>query len=93
MLATRDDGSRGNRGVCISLRRVGDVIELAFDSVGLEQDSAEVRSWKHRGTLDFVIMTPEEFNGKMSEERMALFGHSILSVLYHLDLPQGGRRT
>jgi hypothetical protein len=92
MLPAKDDELRGDRGVCISLRRVGDVIELAFDSVGLEQDGAEARSWKHRGALSFAILTPEEFDGKMSMERMAKFGDSILSILFHLNRPPGERR-
>jgi hypothetical protein len=91
MLPANDDELRGDRGVCVSLRRVGDVIELAFDSVGLEEDDGEARSWKHRGALGFVILTPEEFNGKMSMERMARFGDSILSTLFHLDRPRGER--
>lgn len=93
MLATIDDGSRGSRGVCVSLRRVGDEIELAFDAVRLESGGKDNRTWKHHHALTFAIMRPDEFDGNMSMERLATFGQSVLDVLFHLNRPEKEEKT
>ena len=93
MLATDSDGSRGSRGVCISLRRLGDEIELAFDAVRLESGNKDDRTWRHHHALHFAIMRSDEFDGNMSVDRLAAFGQSVLDVLFPLNRPENRNQT
>lgn len=81
-MATND--SEGRRAVCMSLRRAGDVFEIAFDDVRLQTESALNRTWQHQRSITFAVFTPDEIEGRISEEQCAKFGMSILDLLSYL---------
>lgn len=76
------------RAICMSLRRVDDVYEVGFEDV---KESSEER-WETRGRLSFLIVTPDEINGKMSEERAVKLGLELVDKLWYLARIEGKQK-
>ncbi|HEU4521193.1 MAG TPA: hypothetical protein VFT12_04265 [Thermoanaerobaculia bacterium] len=74
----------GRRGICVSLRRAGDVYEIAFDDVRLMDQAGGDGHWQPRKALMFHVLTPDEIEGNISTDRCAQFGMSVLDLLSYL---------
>ena len=72
------------RGICMSLRPSGDVYEIVFEDVRLLDGTGNDAAWQRRKALQFAVMTPAEIEGRISRERCAEFGMSILDLLSYL---------
>jgi hypothetical protein len=80
-----ENETAARRAICMSLRRVEDVYEVGFEDV---DESSEGR-WKSRGRLSFLIVTPDEINGKMSEDRAMKLGLELVDKLWYLARIEG----
>jgi hypothetical protein len=67
-------------GVCMSLRRSGDVYEVAIDAVRLRQ----ANMWEHERNLQFIVLSPEELDGRISQERCTKLGLFLIDLLWSL---------
>jgi hypothetical protein len=69
--------------MCISVRNVGDEVELTIDDVRLYLNEAH-RLWRHETFITFASMMTDEVEGRMSRERFERLGrfvHGLLSSL------------
>ncbi len=80
MARAEDDGARGSRGLCISVRPHAGKLELTLDSVSLNGTNS--RTWRHDTFITFAdldVKEAKEFS--FSEERLAEFGRLVLGAL------------
>ncbi len=80
MARAQDDGVRGARGLCISIRPQGEKLELTLDMVTGGRQS--IGTWKHDVFITFAdidIAQAKRFD--FSEEQLANFGRLTLGAL------------
>lgn len=81
-MRTHDDGRRGPVAVCLSLRRVGEDVEVTMDDVVRRTDVQGTQThWDHDRFVTFATITAEQLNGKMSESDYARFGRFVLGSI------------
>ena len=89
-MRTRDDGKRGPVGVCLSLRREGNDVELTMDDVVLNSDRDGTHL--HLDTfITFALITAAQLDGEMSEDDYARFGRFVfgsVSAIAKFRLPR-----
>lgn len=90
-MRTHDDGRRGPVAVCLSLRRVGDDVEVTMDDVVRRTDVPGINTqWDHDRFITFAVITAEQLDGNMSESDYARFGRFVfgsISALAKFRLP------
>jgi len=78
---SQDDGVRGKRGLCISVRPIDGHLELTVDTVTL--DDPVSRLWRHDTFITFVEVTAVQAKRfEFSEQQLAGFGRTMLGALF-----------
>ncbi len=80
MARAKDDGIRGGRGLCISVRPMGGTLELTLDMVTLADSAA--RKWEHDVFITFAdVDAAQARRFEFSEAQLANFGRMALGAL------------
>ena len=80
MSRAKDDGVRGDRGLCISLRPLGGKLELTLDIVKTGDRAAG--TWEHDVFITFADLDVAQAKRfEFSEEQLANFGRLTLGAL------------
>lgn len=81
-MRTHDDGQRGPIAVCLSLRRIGDDVEVTMDDVvRCTEDEGAHAYWADDRFITFARITAEQLNGGMSESDYARFGRFVFGSI------------
>ena len=80
MARAQDDGVRGERGLCISMRQLEGKLELTLDTVSL--DDAARRTWRHDVFISFAdVDLAQAKRFSFAEDQLANFGRLTLGAL------------
>ena len=80
MARAQDDGIRGERGLCISVRPQGEKLELTLDMVRTGKHATG--TWQHDVFITFAdIDVAQARRFEFSEEQLANFGRLTLGAL------------
>lgn len=80
-MRSKDDGVRGKRGICISVRRVGNDVELTCDDVTLKESVPFRATWQQKTFITFAQVSQQEIEEGPSEQRIRDLGHFVWGLL------------
>jgi hypothetical protein len=80
MARSKDDGIRGQHGLCISMRPTNGTLELTLDTVALASPTS--RTWRHDVFVTFADLDLAQARRfSFTDEQLANFGRLALGAL------------